>query len=1050
MIIDNHLTSLLVKDQLPEHIRDNDQYEKFHAFIKAYYEWMEQTGKVTAESKNLLTYKDVDTTSEQFLEYFSNDFLPFFPKETLLSKEETVKVARQLYQTKGTPASYEFLFRILFNSDFEVFNTKDAVFKASAGTWYVSKSLKLATDNANFLNTKNLRIFGLESKSIATIEACVLTNGKIEVFISNIERLFESGEYVKVVDSNNQEVLFDGSVLTGKIVGQISQIKIDPNKRGSLYQPGDPIVVYDGMDDPVNGIPATAIISEATKGAIQRINVLNGGFGYTAKPNTIINVIDGGGAKVNVYSLTDYLPPAIQIVNGGTGYKVKDLVTHSNAAFAYVTSVSDTGSITSVKYDPSVNAQAIINLTGVIKSSNTLASGAVIKTGKSPQNARAVASYLPTDVIGFKTDTVIGASRYYFANMASANANTTLINALSFVTLTTNSIFSMVVESGGGGLTAVPELQIRSTIFTEDVNNDHDGSNADIAPLGILAPVQIVSSGGWYRVNDTITFSGGSGLGAHANVTSVDSNGAITGITYVHNPLYTPVRYPLGGMGYKNEFLPSATVVSSNAQASGAVVSVPGILGTGANFSLVVDRIGSVTKIGLENYGEDYSSKPNVSLKVQDIIVTNVHLENLPRKGEYIYQGPTINLSTYIARVNSISLLETNANTQLSLYNLQVFNYNAYPNPNLTLKILGEGRDVNLYMANSAFPKFEKSFSYFDAVGNKTVYKRNYNKQGYITYGDGAATANATFLNGLVIGDGQYLTSQGQPSSFDVLQDERYNNYTYMITVDREIAKYRDVLLGLLHPMGTNLLGRYGLKSSNTFTHHVADALYIGKPFTEYMSNTTVYDAITITTDFTNKSNNIIKFKNLPVYVDLTGIFTPNVSYISINNRTGPNIFSEIVSVDATSVTLGSNVWLTYSNVATVTGTSGSNTLNITSLTGVYDIVNGGKYTDAKYPIKDIIYSGDKILVDNNTSKTVNTVDYVNGKIYLTTNLTSTTNSFISVNRTYIANSVSTECQIKVYAAHGIDNGGAAYTQSLGIEDGTSLITEDGYLILLG
>ena len=247
MIENGQLTSLLVKDQLPEHIRDNDQYINFHTFIKAYYEWMEETGKVTERTKNLLSYKDIDTTTEEFLDYFTNDFLPFFPKDTLLSKEEAVKVARQLYQTKGTPASYEFLFRILFNSDFEVFNTKEAVFKASAGTWYVSKSLKLASSNRNFLNTKNLRVFGLESKSIATIEAAVLVGEKTEIFISDIQRLFESGEFVKIVDSNNQDVLFNGEILTAKIVGQISQIKINSVKRGSLYQPGDPVVVYDGM-----------------------------------------------------------------------------------------------------------------------------------------------------------------------------------------------------------------------------------------------------------------------------------------------------------------------------------------------------------------------------------------------------------------------------------------------------------------------------------------------------------------------------------------------------------------------------------------------------------------------------------------------------------------------------------------------------------------------------------------------------------------------------------------------------------------------------------
>ena len=1045
MIDSGQLLSLLVKDQLPEHIRDNNEYENFHTFIKAYYEWMEQNGKVNERAKNLLSYKDVDTTTEEFMDYFTNDFLPFFPKETLLSKEETIKVARQLYQTKGTPASYEFLFRILFNSEFEVFNTKEAVFKASAGTWYVSKSLKLASNNKNFLNTKNLRVFGLESKSIATIEAAVIVNDKVEIFISDIERLFESGEFVKIVDSNNQDVLFGGEILTAKIVGQISQIKINSIKRGALYQPGDPVVVYDGMDDPVNGIPASAIISETTKGSLQRINVVKGGFGYSLKPNTIVTIQNGGGAKANVYALSDYLPPSYTIVNAGTGYRINDRVNHANAAFAYVTGVTQSGAITSIKYVPSVNAQAVVSLTATVESSNPLASGAVITTAPAPGNAKANVSYISSDIIGFKDDIVIGNSQFFFSNMATANANTRLIDALSFVNLETSSIFSMVVDNGGGGISTIPDIEVTSTIPTEDEFDVYSAKHSDIAPLGILAPIQIIKGGGWYQANDRIIFTGGSGRGAYANVTSVGANGTITGISYAFDPANPFPLYPLGGTGYKNEFLQTVTVQSANVNASGAIIEVPGILGTGAEFSLVVDRVGAVTTISVQNYGEDYSSQPGVSLKVQDIVVSNVAIENLPRKGEYIYQGPTINLSTYTARVNSISLLAPDANSQLSLYNLQVFNYNANPNPNLVLKILGEDRNINLKMANSAFPQFEKTYNYFDASGNRTVFKRNYNKQGYITYGDGSAKANATFLNGLVIGEGQYLTTQGQPSSFDIMQDDRYNNFTYLITVDKEISKYRDVLLGLLHPVGTNLLGRYGLKSYNNLNYHSQKALYVGKPWSYFLGEH-VTDAITIVTDFSNKSNNIIKFNHI-LAANLANVFTPNSTYIQIESKNGPNIYSEVVSVDTTSntITLASNVWLTYSNVAVVTGNSGSNALNITSLTGLYDLMNNGNYSDPDYPIRDIVYKGDTILVDNNTSKVVNSVDYLNKKIYLTSNLSSSANSYLSVKRTFVANSSVTSNQIKI-----INSSGLPYVPELITENGLSITTENEELILLG
>jgi len=281
MIVNNQKTSLLIDSQLPEFVRDNPDYGNFRLFLQAYYEWLEEEGKVTNRTKNLLSYKDVDTTTNEFLSYFTNDFLPYFPQDALVDKKEAIKIARQLYQTKGTPASFQFLFKILFDSDFDLFYTKEAVLKASAGTWYVAKSLKLATYDTNFQNIDNYRLFGETTKSIATVEKAFTLGTKTEVFISNIERLFQSGEFVRVVDNSNQTVLFNGQPLRAKIIGQISQIKIDPKNRGLLYVTGDPVIIYGGLNSE-NGLGASAIISETTTGSIRSIVVVTSGFGYSA------------------------------------------------------------------------------------------------------------------------------------------------------------------------------------------------------------------------------------------------------------------------------------------------------------------------------------------------------------------------------------------------------------------------------------------------------------------------------------------------------------------------------------------------------------------------------------------------------------------------------------------------------------------------------------------------------------------------------------------------------------------------------------------------
>jgi hypothetical protein len=279
-----------------------------------------------------------------------------------------------------------------------------------------------------------------------------------------------------------------------------------------------------------------------------------------------------------------------------------------------------------------------------------------------------------------------------------------------------------------------------------------------------------------------------------------------------------------------------------------------------------------------------------------------------------------------------------------------------------------------------------------------------YNDYGYKNYGDGNARGFAQFLNGLTISQGQYLNTQGHPSSFDVLQSTIYNNYTYQITVEKEISKYRDVLLNLLHPTGMKILGRYSLRAKADFNYHGREAASNGKLLSNYTGNT--QSSVTIVTDFVNKSNNIIKVNNLNSY-NLQNFVTGN-SHIEIKPVNGPNVHAEIISVDrvANTITIDSNTWLTFPNVAYVSSATTTKVLNILSLTGAYDIINNGNYSNTSYPLKDIVYAGDKILIGSNTSnsRTVSSVDYANGLIYLTSNASlSSANTLLSVNRTVSA-----------------------------------------------
>lgn len=263
-------TSLLIQQQLPSFVREDENYKSFVAFIEAYYEWLEQDSNVLNEVKKIQEYIDIDSTVERFVEYFYSTFMPAFPKDVVTDKRKLLRFSKELYENKGNRAAYKFLFRCLYNVDSDVYETKEYVVKASAGKWFLPKSVKVKSNDSRWINAENLFIFGDISKSLAKIERAKLVNDRVEIFISDIQRLFQTGEFVRVVDVNLQNVYFDvegnivddGEILEGKLLGTISSVEVNRNYRGNYYLSGDPVVFYDGLDDETSDIGAVAEVGK--------------------------------------------------------------------------------------------------------------------------------------------------------------------------------------------------------------------------------------------------------------------------------------------------------------------------------------------------------------------------------------------------------------------------------------------------------------------------------------------------------------------------------------------------------------------------------------------------------------------------------------------------------------------------------------------------------------------------------------------------------------------------------------------------------------------
>jgi hypothetical protein len=101
-----------------------------------------QTGKVKTHRQNsilannkLLDYSDIDRTTEEFLAYFQKDFMPSIDFLIEADKKLIIKHIKDLYKTKGTKESLEFLFRILYKENAEVVYPIDNTLHVSDSGW---------------------------------------------------------------------------------------------------------------------------------------------------------------------------------------------------------------------------------------------------------------------------------------------------------------------------------------------------------------------------------------------------------------------------------------------------------------------------------------------------------------------------------------------------------------------------------------------------------------------------------------------------------------------------------------------------------------------------------------------------------------------------------------------------------------------------------------------------------------------------------------------------------------------------------------------------
>lgn len=921
------LTSSIVAQQLPDFVRGD--YPQFVLFLQKYYEWMELTGNASHESQQLKVIQDVDLAPDYYIDLIKKEFLPYFPESTFLDSRKFIKLVNQFYGAKGTPDSVKFLFRALFNEDIEITFPKDDVLRASDGKWVLPLALRIDTLDNNILNITNSLITGQTSKATALVENVVRSIDRqlgityVEAYVSNVQRLFQTGEIVSATYNNG---VTDVTV-TGKLIGALSEIKIDPNNRGLYYNAYDPSIGYQG--DPVSivgglnptsntPIGAIAYVGSTTKGAITDINVVNGGFGFrdpTAFPKSSLvnfkygfdNVVLGSEAQAQI-SLLDYSTTRNINVSNTTIETLYSLTLDQASQNSNVQNSSISTMSTYQSFD--VYPISYVTITG---------------------SGGGYASKPEVDVYSYYNEEN---SDILIINSANLIKNSSVITDISQNLTLSFEIGDVIRMSVAGKFEDVRTItNVTTNTITVDEPFRNDVNNAQIykltknnvAQLGSLGRIEIVNPGQNYNVGEYLIFTGGSGYGANASITEVYANNGIKSVVF--NPT---AGYVIAGESYRQDSLPTITV--NTASGSNASLRVLEIVGDGESLALTTTKIGAISSLRIVSYGYDYISIPNISLRNADLVVSNVTPGQIFISNTAIYQGSSNSTASWTALVDTYDP---------ATGKLRIFDYKGTFNKTLMIH------------------------SFDDVVSANT--------SDILYYGDGRAKATANFENGLIRYPGIYLNTDGHLSSDKKLQDGKYyHNFSYVINTNQDYSSFKTPLNNIVHPIGTvtfvNRLSDHPVEISSNLTNKIIKTSTLGYTFNVRTNSNTIVS--------TNTSANLASIVSVGDIITVNNLFKPLSG--TANTTYGSNTIIGLNTNFLNQVQDGDVIYFSTGNTETVTVTGNTslytqNTIFVSNTGAKMNIVfNDTKtitFVNANTILVDTTFSTNASYVSASTQK---------------------------------------------------------------------------------
>ena len=249
--------------------------------------------------QQLLNYPDPDHTISDFLSQMKETFLSTIPLDTndAVDRRKLIKNIKSLYRAKGTARAHKTLFKLLFNTNAEVYLPTVDMLRVSDGKFNTSTFIRATQTDTEALNDPNT----LVGQTIT--QANDPADTSINLATAIVERVLKTRE---------------GSV-------EIIELEINKDTTTGTFVRGSQLTGTSNIDE-------NAEVKMTISSVISTTSITNDGVTLTVGDEATITGGAGAGARIQVLDLSEGGVTEVIVDTPGTGYAKGDVLTFSSGS----------------------------------------------------------------------------------------------------------------------------------------------------------------------------------------------------------------------------------------------------------------------------------------------------------------------------------------------------------------------------------------------------------------------------------------------------------------------------------------------------------------------------------------------------------------------------------------------------------------------------------------------------------------------------------------------------------------------------------------------